>query len=124
VAIDSGEVVAYAAVMPGVAWSSHVGELRLIVAPSHRRRGLGHTVARHCLASALEDGLAKVVVEVVADQASTISLFQGLGFVVEALLADHVLDADGNLHDLVVLSHHADDIRSMLATMGLDQPLA
>src|SRR5438034_802819 len=36
-----GEPCAYLAIIPGVGWAAHVGELRLLVAASHRRRGLG-----------------------------------------------------------------------------------
>jgi RimJ/RimL family protein N-acetyltransferase len=68
-------------------------------------------------------GLSKVVVEVVADQVPTIALFQGLGFEAEAVLTDHVRDANGRLHDLILLSHHVDDNWAAMATIGLDQLL-
>src|SRR6186997_203624 len=38
-------VVGYAGVIPGVGWSSHVGELRLVVDPNRRREGLGAALA-------------------------------------------------------------------------------
>ena len=37
---DGGDVVGYAAVIPGVGWSSHVGEVRLVVDPQRRRSGI------------------------------------------------------------------------------------
>ena len=67
--------------------------------------------------------LSKVVVEVVADQVATIALFQGLGFEAEAFLADHVRDATGRLHDLIVLSHQVDDTWGAMTTIGLDRIL-
>jgi len=118
-----GAVIGYVAVIPGVGWSSHVGELRLVVQPARRGEGVGHKLARAGLAAAVEAGLSKVVVEVVAEQVSTIALFQQLGFVAEALLEDHVRDATGRLTDLIVLSNRADDTWATMATVGLDEVL-
>jgi L-amino acid N-acyltransferase YncA len=117
---DDGAVVAYAAVIPGVGWSSHVGELRLVVDPACRRRGLGTVLAQRGMLEALQLGLHKLSVEVVTDQAAAIQLFQGLGFAGEAILRDQVRDRDGRLHDLIVLAHVVDDTWALLATAGLD----
>jgi ribosomal protein S18 acetylase RimI-like enzyme len=122
-AFDGDDVVGYAAVIEGVGWSSHVGELRLVIDPSRRRQGLGHQLAATALVVALEAGLSKVVVEAIATQDATIALFTKLGFVPEALLEDHVRDATGELNDLIVLAHHAADTWATLATVGLDEPL-
>lgn len=123
VARDGDRVVGYVAVIPGVGWSRHVGELRLVVDPADRRRGLGQRLARHALAEAVHAGLSKLVVEVVADDEPTIALFTRLGFRAEALLADHVEDPDGGRHDLVVLANRTDDDWQVLTTVGLDAPL-
>jgi ribosomal protein S18 acetylase RimI-like enzyme len=122
-ALEADEVVGYAAVIAGVGWSSHVGELRLVVDPSRRRQGLGHELAAAALHVALEAGLSKIVVEAIATQDATIALFTKLGFVPEALLEDHVRDANGELNDLIVLALHSADTWEMLATVGLDEPL-
>jgi len=122
-ALDGEDVAGYAAVIPGVGWSAHVGELRLVVDPARRRQGLGHALAKAALAAALESGLAKVVVEAIATQDPTIALFAGLGFQPEALLVDHVRDADGELHDLMVLALHGNETWSTLQSMGLDEVL-
>ena len=122
-AVDGDEVVGYAAVIPGIGWSSHVGELRLVVDPSRRRQGIGHALAKAALTAALTAGLGKVVVEAIATQDATIALFAGLGFQPEALLVDQVRDAGGELHDLMVLALHGDETWSTLTAVGLDQPL-
>jgi RimJ/RimL family protein N-acetyltransferase len=118
-----GSVVGYVAVFPGVGWSSHVGELRVVVDPAARGRGLGRELARRGLLDALELGLSKLVVEVVADQAASIGLFQSLGFEAEALLRDHVRNRDGELRDLIVLAHSAEGLWSTMATLGVDDAL-
>jgi ribosomal protein S18 acetylase RimI-like enzyme len=123
VALDGEEVAGYVAVRPLTGWSAHVGEVRLVVSPTRRGSGLGRQLARHALVSAVGDGLAKLVVEVVAEQGAALALFTDLGFTGEALLRDQVRDREGNLRDLMVLAHHVDDTWSGMATVGLSDAL-
>jgi ribosomal protein S18 acetylase RimI-like enzyme len=116
---DGDTVVGYTAVIPGVGWSSHVGEIRLIVDPTRRRAGIGHDLARRALIDALEAGMLKVVVEVVADQEAAIGLFTAIGFKPEALLTNYVRSREGDLHDLLVLAHDVEDVQSVMATTGI-----
>lgn len=118
---DAGKVVGYAAVIPAPGWSNHVGEIRLVVHPQERRKGIGRSLARWSVLEAARLGLSKVYVEVVADQQPAILMFQNLGFVGEALLNDHVRDRRGQLRDLLVLSLNLEDSYSSMATLGLDQ---
>ena len=122
-AVDGEEVVGYGAVLPLVGWSSHVGSLRVIVDPARRGQGVGRELARWGLVTSLEQGLSKVVVEVVADAAPALSMFSALGFEPEALLRDHVRDKTGALRDLVVLAHLAEGTWSGMATAGLEDEL-
>jgi L-amino acid N-acyltransferase YncA len=117
----AGDVVGYVAVFPGVGWSSHVAELRVVVDPAARGDGLGRALARAGFLTGLDLGLAKLVVEVIADQTAPINMFQGLGFEPEALLKDHVRDRDGELRDLVVLSHAVASTWSSMATIGMEE---
>jgi ribosomal protein S18 acetylase RimI-like enzyme len=123
VALDGDDVVGSVAVIPGVGWSQHVGEMRLVVDPSRRGKGIGSRLAHAALVDAIRAGLTKVSVEVVAEQVSVINLFQGLGFTAEALLEDHVRDATGEVKDLIVMSHKALDAWARLDTIGLGEPL-
>jgi ribosomal protein S18 acetylase RimI-like enzyme len=123
VATVSDLVVGYAVVRSGVGWSSHVGELRLVVDADERRKGIGHRLARHALAAAIDAGLTKVVVEVAASQDSTIALFNNLGFHAEALLEDHVRDRNGVFSDLIVLATRVDEDWALMNSVGLDAPL-
>jgi ribosomal protein S18 acetylase RimI-like enzyme len=118
--LDGGAVVGFVAVLPLHGWSDHVGEIRLVVHPQHRGAGLGRTLARHALVRALEQGLSKVIVEVVADQDALLGMFSGLGFTGEALLTDHVRDRAGGLHDLVLLAHHVDAASTAVRAIGLE----
>jgi L-amino acid N-acyltransferase YncA len=119
VAVDGDAVVGYVAVVPLQGWSSHVGEVRVIVHPDHRGRGIGRALARHAVREALRLGLSKMVVEVVADQESTIALFRSHGFDPEALLRDHVRDRSGELRDLMILAHSVDESLASLSATGV-----
>ncbi|HUE40167.1 MAG TPA: GNAT family N-acetyltransferase [Candidatus Binatia bacterium] len=121
VAVDGAEIVGAIAVIPGLGWSSHVGELRLVVDPARRRQGLGRQLARRGLIDAVRLGLRKIVVEVVADQTPAVAMFQSIGFAPEALLRDYVRDRAGELRDLILLAHSVDDRSSEMATLGIDE---
>ena len=117
------EVRGFVAVLPLAGWSDHVGEVRLVVAPSARGSGLGRDLARHALVQAVEAGLTKVVVEVVPDQGPALALFTGLGFTGEALLRDQIRGRDGELRDLMVLAHHVGDTWSGMTAVGVADAL-
>lgn len=120
VAVDGDDVVGYLAVVVQVGWSSHVGELRVVVDPTRRRQGIGRALARAGLLHALEAGLLKVVVEVVADQEPTLAMFSSLGFEPEALLRDHVRDAAGRLRDLITMAHLVEETWGAMRTTGIE----
>jgi L-amino acid N-acyltransferase YncA len=119
IAVGAGEVVGSVSVVPLHGWSSHVGEVRLIVDPDHRGRGIGRALARRSVVEALELGLQKMVVEVIAVQEPTIAMFRTLGFEPEALLTDHVRDKGGALRDLMVLSHSVEEQWSSMIMAGI-----
>jgi RimJ/RimL family protein N-acetyltransferase len=120
---EDGEVAGYAAVVPLPGWSDHVGEVRLVVDPQRRGRGLGRALARWALLQALDCGLSKVYVEVVAEQEGAVAMFTGLGFQAEGLLRDHVRDRGGELRDLVLLAHPIDDQWAAMSSAGIDDAL-
>jgi ribosomal protein S18 acetylase RimI-like enzyme len=122
-AVEGGDVVGYVAVVPLHGWSSHVGEVRVIVDPEHRGRGIGRALARRAVVEAVELELSKMVVEVVADQEPTIAMFRSLGFDPEALLTDHVRDQAGELRDLMVLAHSVEEQWSSMIAAGIADEL-
>jgi GNAT superfamily N-acetyltransferase len=100
-------------------WSSHVGEVRLVVDPVQRGHGLGRQLAQKAVLDAVDLGLQKLVVEVISDQAALIAMFRGLGFEPEALLSDHVRDRSGEMRDLIVLANSVDTQLAALTTAGV-----
>jgi len=124
VAVEGDEVSGYVALRPLPGWSDHVGEVRLVVAPSARGSGLGRELARRALVEAVGSGLSKLVVEIVAEQGAALALFTELGFTGEALLVDHIRDRNGELRDLMVLAHHVGQTWSGMDTVGVTDELS
>jgi L-amino acid N-acyltransferase YncA len=119
IAVEAGEVLGSVAVVPLHGWSSHVGEIRLIVDPAHRREGVGSALAKHAIVAAFRSGLSKLVVEVLAREEFTIAMFRALGFDPEALLTGQVRDREGTLQDLMILAHTAEEALAGIAAAGL-----
>jgi L-amino acid N-acyltransferase YncA len=118
-AVENDDVVGYVAVVPLQGWSSHVGEVRVVVDEAQRGHGIGRALARHAVLQALELGLTKMVVEVTADSEPTIAMFRSLGFDPEALLVDHVRDYTGALHDLMILAHSVEESLAAMTAAGI-----
>jgi RimJ/RimL family protein N-acetyltransferase len=120
----SGALVGCTAiVVDALSWSHHVGELRVLVAPAWRGKGLGRVLIQECFAQALDLGLDKLVAQMTVDQEAAIAVFEELGFRAEALLRDHVQDREGRLHDLALLSHDVRAVQSRLQAYGVADAL-
>jgi RimJ/RimL family protein N-acetyltransferase len=129
--IERGDIVSLLAVTQGVvvgcgtlvkdshSWSPHVGEIRMVVSLEVRGQGVGRALSQEIFALALGAGLEKLSVQMTVDQHAAIALFEGLGFRAEALLREHVRDADGQKHDIVVLGHNVAQVRAQLEAYGL-----
>jgi ribosomal protein S18 acetylase RimI-like enzyme len=121
---ENDELVAVAALLPGVDWASHVAELLLLVEPQARRRQVGRTLSRRMLLEAVQHGFAKVSVMIAADNAGAVEMFRKLGFEAEALLRDQLRNPkDATTRDVVILSHLVEDTWSTMLTAGLEQAL-
>ena len=92
-----------------ILWTRHLGEIRLLVAPEYRGKGLGGELARQTFELAGHLKLQKLVVQMMSTQQDAQTLFHHLGFVPEALLHDWAIDRNGRTHDLIVLSREIDE---------------
>lgn len=88
-----------------VPWTSHVGEVRVVVSRSHRKRGLGHTLMSEVLRAAADAGLEKVTAEMTSEQTGARRLVESLGFKQEGYYPGYVCDQTGRPHDLIVMTH-------------------
>lgn len=115
-AVDAGEIASFVAlagerivattanIRDPLSWSAHVCEIRLLVLPEARGRGIGRALLARAMERAVGDGASKLVARMTPDQTAAITLFEESGFRGEALLANHVRDDAGMLHDLAILS--------------------
>jgi RimJ/RimL family protein N-acetyltransferase len=103
---EGGKLLGYSSLHHGqTRWTRHLGEIRLLMAPGQRGRGVGRLLARECFAIAHDLDLQRIMARVASGQASARRLFEDLGFHMEALLADWVIDRQGRTEDLVMMSY-------------------
>jgi L-amino acid N-acyltransferase YncA len=106
IAEQSGKVVGEASLYRALhGWTAHVGEIRISVAPTLRRSGLGSVLARDLVKLAIGLGVEKMIVQMVESQLPARRLFEKLGFRQEAVLRAHVKDIHGIKRDLVIASN-------------------
>lgn len=86
-------------------WSRHLGEIILLLSPEMRGKGLGNLLAGELFVKAEDLGLQKVVARMASEQKGAIVVFEKLGFKIEALLADYVIDRHDRTHDLMAMSY-------------------
>ncbi len=125
-AVAGERVVGYATVASdGLAWTRHVRELRVMVAPELRGKHLGHLLTTQAFAIAKQQGARKMVAQMTTDQRSAASIFAAMGFQSEARLRGQVTDRDGRLHDLEIMSLDVEafDARLELAMLAITADL-
>jgi len=103
-----------------LSWSPHVAELRVVLLPSARGSGLGRKLIEEAFGLAVSLGVEKITAQMTADQAGAIAVFETMGYRAEALLRDHVRDAEGVKHDIVILSHDVEQFAARMSAYGLD----
>ena len=117
---DGGEIAGYATVdRNDLPWSQHVAELRVLVGPALRGRGVGRLLTEEAFRIGLGMGVDKLIGQMTVDQHQAIAVFRSLGFQPEALLRDHVKDRQGEKHDLVILSHDVEAGQRLMAAVGV-----
>ena len=101
---DDGTVAGIVTVVPGVGWTSHVGDIRLVVLPDYRGQGIGRRLAAGGQELAESLGMTKLMIEITATNTGGLAMFAAFGFAEEARLRGHVRDSTGTSQDLVLLS--------------------
>lgn len=103
-AVDDGRVVGWADVFPDWAHAvAHRGSLGMGVLPAYRGQGIGRRLLQACIDKAWAKGLARIELEVRADNVRAIALYQAMGFTHEALKRQ-ALRFDGAYFDALQMS--------------------
>ncbi len=109
VAVEGGQIVADVSLHRDPRFiKSHVGELRLAVAPADRHRGIGRRMVLEALDLAPHLGLAWVDVEAVSDDSDAEPLLRELDFLEAGRLPGHARDITGATADLVLFTRRVD----------------
>ncbi len=93
-------------------WTRRVGEIRVQVAPAFRGCGLGRRLTSEIFELGQSRGIKKMAAMMTPDQTGARAAFEKLGFQVEALLQDWVVDRDGRPRDLLIMSCDLKDSNS------------
>jgi GNAT superfamily N-acetyltransferase len=105
-AFDGSKVVADGVLIRGRGNSrSHIGEIRIVVAPAYRHRGLGTTLISELCDIADDAGLEKLLFEPVADRdQEAIKAAEWLGFLRLATIEGAAIGPVGHHHDVVLMA--------------------
>jgi RimJ/RimL family protein N-acetyltransferase len=104
-AVHEGRIVANATLhRKPHGWMRHVGEIRIVVSPDFRKRGLASTMFTELIHTAAEAGLDKLTAEMAASQTAAIEVFRKMGFKDETTLKSYIMDARGDVHDLLIMT--------------------
>ena len=101
-----GELAGYASLhLEQARWTRRVGEIRVQVAVAYRGVSLGRQLTAQIFRLGQIRGLKKMAAMMTPDQAGARAAFEKIGFSVEALLQDWVIDRNGRPRDLLIMSH-------------------
>lgn len=101
-----GELAGYATMhLEQARWTRRVGEIRVQVAPALRGNGLGRRLTLEIFQLGQSRGIKKMAAMMTPDQTGARAAFEKLGFQVEALLQDWVVDRGGRPRDLLIMSY-------------------
>ena len=106
VAVDEGRIVGRLSLArdPHPA-STHVADLGLMVAESHRRRGIGTALLEAAVAWAKGSGVSKLELHVFPWNEPAIQLYERFGFEREGLRRGHYL-RNGDAVDALLMAYH------------------
>lgn len=88
-----------------VRWTRRIAEIAINVAPEWQSRGLGEGLCQEMTTLAGLLKLRMVTAQMIVEHKSARSLFERLGFRVQAFLPDWVEDRDGASRDLLLMVH-------------------
>lgn len=82
----------------------HIGEVRVVVDPAFRNKGIGRGLIRMLVDLATQEKIERLTFEVVSDREEPArSAGMLLGFYPRAVLPGYTRDKDGTPHDLVIM---------------------
>ncbi len=84
-------------------WLQHVGEVRIVVDPEYRRRGLGSLLIEELVLLGIDAKLARLFVELVASETAAVKAFERVGFERVGCIPGIARDRSNKPQDLLLL---------------------
>ena len=104
-AVHDGQIIANATLhRKPFGWMRHVGEIRVVVCPKFRKKGVARVLFTELIETAAEAGLEKLTAEMAVSQTGAIKAFKKIGFHDEAVMKGYIRDANDKKHDLQVMT--------------------
>jgi ribosomal protein S18 acetylase RimI-like enzyme len=86
-------------------WTRHVGQIRLIVLPDARSKGLGRFLAEETFSIADAFGLELLTAQMTTEETGAQAVFRGLGFESIGMLPGYVMTREGDRKDLLMMGY-------------------
>ena len=119
-AVRDDRIVGYTSVATDrLGWTRHVAELRVLISHEMRGKHLGRLLTEQAFALAKQRGVKKMMAQMTTDQEAAVKVFNRMGFQREARLRNQVMDRDGALHDLQIMSLDVDEFQAKIDVMLL-----
>ena len=119
-AVHDDQIVGYTSVATDrLGWTRHVAELRVLISHEMRGKNLGRLLTEQAFALAKQRGVKKMMAQMTTDQEAAVKVFTRMGFQREARLRNQVMDRDGALHDLQIMSLDVDEFQAKIDVMLL-----
>lgn len=84
-------------------WARHLARVRVTIAKEFQHRGLGTKMVQELIGIAANEGLEKILAEVMGNQTAALRAFEKMGFQKTATIPGLVKDMAGQYRDLVIL---------------------
>jgi GNAT superfamily N-acetyltransferase len=118
VAVSGGEIVADGTLeLAGHGWGDNIAEMRLIVARSHQRLGLGTLLARELYSIAAERRVDRIITRMMRPQKGARNIMHKLGFQEEFLIPEHVRDTSGQWQDMIIMRCNLEELWSRMESL-------
>ncbi len=109
VALVDDEIVADGAIeLRSAGWESHIAELRLLVADTYQKKGLGMLMAEELYMLAAKEKVEEIIVKLMVPQTEARKIFARLGFHEDVVLKNYVKDVRGLKQDLLIMRCNLD----------------
>jgi RimJ/RimL family protein N-acetyltransferase len=101
-------------------WATHVAQIRMVILPNMRKKGLGNFMLRELYDRAVLRGIQRIQAEVRDDNQDAKTLLKRLGFRKEAVFKKHAMDMQGKLHDMIIYCNDLSDLWKKMEDLNID----